>query len=53
MWEVNEPKPVKLIIGILAADENSLNLAVDTLLNEYGDADSKSTVWPFTQTEYY
>ncbi len=53
MWEVNEPKPVKLIIGILAADENSLNLAMDTLLNEYGDADSKSTVWPFTQTEYY
>ena len=29
MWQTEKPNPVKLIIGILAADENALNTALD------------------------
>jgi hypothetical protein len=53
MWQLKDPKPVKLIIGILAADENCLQAAVDTLTSEFGSTDLKSDIWPFTQTDYY
>ena len=53
MWELEEPKPVKLIIGILTADDNALSRAAGALENEFGAMDLKSDVWPFTQTEYY
>ncbi len=53
MWETKDPKPVKLVIGILAANQNCLQTAVDTLTSEFGSADLKSDVWPFTQTDYY
>lgn len=53
MWEVNEPKPVKLIIGILAADENSLQAALESTIAQFGTQDLTSPVFPFTQTEYY
>ncbi len=53
MWEIAEPKPVKLIVGILAADENSLSVARDRLVELYGPADLTSQVWSFTQTRYY
>jgi len=53
MWEVNEPKPVKLIIGILAADENSLQAGLESTIAQFGAKDLTSQVFGFTQTEYY
>ena len=45
MWELNEPKPVKLIVGILAADSKCLEAARDRLVSEFGEADFVSEVW--------
>ncbi len=53
MWEVNKPKPVKLIVGVLAADEDSLSAAVTAVESRFGHADFVSEVWPFYQTDYY
>jgi len=53
MWELTEPKPVKLIIGILAGDENCLSAAIEELKSEFGKADFTSDVWPFNLTNYY
>jgi len=53
MWELQNPKPVKLIIGILAADETSLAAAVKAISKSFGTIDLTSDVWPFTQTNYY
>jgi len=53
MWELHDPKPVKLIIGILAADETSLAAAVKAISKSFGVIDLASDVWPFTQTDYY
>lgn len=53
MWEVNEPKPVKLIIGILAADQNSLQAGLESTIAQFGRPDLTSQVFGFTQTEYY
>jgi len=53
MWEVNNPRPVKLIIGILAANEACLKAAIEALQAEFGLFDLESSVWPFNQTEYY
>ena len=53
MWELQEPRPVKLIIGVLAANEVALAEAVKAISAEFGTIDLKSEVWPFTQTDYY
>ncbi len=53
MWQLKDPKPVKLIIGILAADHNCLHAAVEALTHKYGDTDFVSDVWSFSQTDYY
>lgn len=53
MWEIESPKPVKLICGILASDARCLEAAQEALRGLYGRADFVSEVWPFTQTEYY
>ena len=53
MWELKEPRPVKLIIGILAANQDCLQAAIEALTAEFGKADLMSDVWPFTQTDYY
>ncbi len=53
MWELNKPKPVKLIIGILAADQQCLHAAIEALMGRFGTLDFVSDVWPFTQTDYY
>ena len=53
MWELKEPKPVKLIIGILAANYQCLHAAVDMLNDKFGKADFTSDVWPFDKTDYY
>jgi hypothetical protein len=53
MWKLKEPKPVKLIIGVLAADRQCLHAALEALLGAFGKADFVSNVWPFDQTDYY
>ena len=53
MWELKDPKPVKLIIGILAANEAALAAAVKAISKSFGVIDLTSDVWPFTQTNYY
>jgi hypothetical protein len=53
MWELRTPQRVKLIIGILAADEDCLNAATQLITEKLGPIDLASEVWPFTQTGYY
>jgi hypothetical protein len=53
MWELKEPKPVKLIVGILACDERCMEAARTHLKSEIGDIDFASDIWPFDQTSYY
>ena len=53
MWELKNPQPVKLIIGILAANETALAAAVKAISKSFGAIDLASDVWPFTQTDYY
>jgi hypothetical protein len=53
MWDLRNPQPVKLIIGILAANEAALATAVKVISKSFGLIDLTSDVWPFTQTDYY
>ena len=53
MWRLNEPNPVKLIIGILAANHRCLHAATDVVTGKLGRADLVSEVWPFDKTDYY
>ncbi len=53
MWELKDPKPVKLVIGVLVPNENSLKITAESLEAEFGKIDLVSDVWPFTQTDYY
>jgi hypothetical protein len=53
MWELKEPKPAKLIVGILAADDRCLKAAADRLVECFGPVDLTSEIWDFHQTPYY
>ena len=53
MWTLNEPNPVKLIVGILAANNQCLNTAAEAVTDKFGTADFTSEVWPFDKTDYY
>jgi hypothetical protein len=53
MWELKEPKPAKLIIGILAANHQCLHAAEEAVTAKFGLADFTSEVWPFNKTDYY
>ncbi len=53
MWQLKAPKPVKLIIGILAADRQCLHAAVEAIDAKFGKVDLESDVWPFDKTDYY
>lgn len=53
MWELHKPKQVKLIIGVLAANEVALAATVKAISGKFGKIDLTSEVWPFTQTDYY
>jgi hypothetical protein len=53
MWKIKKPDPVKLIMGILAADQECLQLACEAVIDEFGVTDMISEVYPFTQTSYY
>jgi len=53
MWTLKKPDPVKLIIGILACDEQALAAAVEMIKAKFGECDLESPTWPFTHTQYY
>lgn len=53
MWTLNEPNPVKLIVGILGANYQCLHTAAEALTDKFGTADFSSEVWPFDKTDYY
>ena len=53
MWTLTEPNPVKLIVGILAANHQCLHTATEVLTDKFGTADFTSDVWPFEMTDYY
>lgn len=53
MWKLKEPNPVKLVIGVLAANYQCLHSATDILTDKFGNADFTSEVWPFDKTDYY
>jgi hypothetical protein len=53
MWKLKGPKPVKLIIGILAADRQCLHAAIEAVTDKFGHADFVSDVWLFDKTDYY
>ena len=53
MWKLKDPKPVKLIIGILAADRQCLHAAIEAIEAKFGKADLVSDLWPFDKTDYY
>ena len=53
MWELKNPKPVNLIIGILAADRKCLLAAMEAIEDKFDRVDLTSDVWPFDQTDYY
>ena len=53
MWKLEAVKPVKLIVGVLAADEPCLDAARRAVGEQFGRIDLASDVWPFTQTDYY
>ena len=53
MWKIKGPRPVKLIIGILAADRQCLHAAIEAATGKFGRADFTSDVWLFDKTDYY
>ena len=53
MWEVKKPRPVKLIVAVMAADQQCLSAALDAIAAEFGRTDFISDAWPFDQTDYY
>jgi hypothetical protein len=53
MWEIEKPKPVKLIVAVMAADNKCLSAALDAIVAEFGTTDFESDIWPFDQTDYY
>jgi len=53
MAEIKTPVPVKLICGVIAADEEVLSAALRELASVYGKIDCESPVIPFDFTDYY
>lgn len=53
MWELTEPNPVKLMVGMLGHDEGSLAAAREILDSTLGSIDLVSGTWPFDRTSYY
>jgi len=53
MWKLKKPKPAKLIMGVLAADDNALHAAMNAIIARFGRTDIVSDIWPFKHTDYY
>ena len=53
MWDIPKPKPVKLIMAMMAASPAAMDRARDTVEQAFGSLDLMSPMWDFTQTKYY
>lgn len=53
MGAIQLPGKVKLIIGLLAKDNATINKVTERLLSEFGEADFQSGLIDFTYTDYY
>ena len=53
MGKIEEPNPVKLILGIIACDEEVIKKAEPLLRKLWGETDLRSPVVPFNFTNYY
>jgi hypothetical protein len=53
MRRIAEPKPVKLIMSLITADDKLLQQVVSALASRYGEVDFESDSLPFDFTQYY
>ena len=53
MGEPKEPKPVRLFMSLMAAEETALHQALKDLEQAFGKVDFVSERFPFNQTDYY
>ncbi len=53
MWELRTPDKTKLIIGILATDDECLKAAKELIIEKFGQIEMVSDIWPFKWTGYY
>jgi hypothetical protein len=53
MGLAEEHRPVKLIVGMFAAEERLFDAACAELVESHGPVDHASPVWPFDFTTYY
>ncbi|WP_290741997.1 DUF4416 family protein [Fibrobacter sp. UBA4309] len=53
MGEIRTPAKVKIIVGVLAKDSQSVEDVRETLRNRFGEEDLNLSPFPFTFTNYY
>ena len=53
MGRIRIPKPVKLIMSLITADDRLLDEVLEVLERRYGKVDFKSDILPFDHTDYY
>ena len=53
MGEISSPKPVKLIVSMIAASEDLFEVVGGALCEKYGEVDFETEIVPFNHTEYY
>jgi hypothetical protein len=53
MGQTAEPRPVKLLVSLITADDRLLRQVVDVLAERYGKVDFESEDLPFDFTTYY
>ena len=53
MGEPKEPKPARLFMSLIAAEETALHQALKDLEQAFGKVDFVSERFPFNQTDYY
>jgi len=53
MGNIRNHPPVKLIVGMISADEMLFSSVVNILLQRFGEIDFNSNIIPFDYTDYY
>lgn len=53
MGKINNPLPVKLVVGLIFNDNDARLAVLDRLTRVFGEADFQSGTMPFTYTDYY
>lgn len=53
MWNIKPPIPGKLIVGILACNDEVIHVATGLLEDKFGEIDLQSPIYQFDHTDYY